>query len=94
MRSRTRCFAVSLKHRSLRMSHPNGERRMRRSLLDVLSRVIRARRRTKGFVYRKIRPTMASERDVADLSDVVLQENSDAETQVTFRLQQDIVNKR
>jgi len=72
-----RCFV------SFRMSHSAGERRARGSLFDALSRVIGARRDTKGFVYRKIRPTMASERDdIGDLSDVILQENSDAETQV------------
>ncbi|XP_077265832.1 uncharacterized protein LOC143899404 isoform X2 [Temnothorax americanus] len=72
----------------------NGERRRRTrgSLFDdTLSRlsrnVSRARRGTKGFVYRKIRPTMASDRDdIGDLSDVILQENSDAETQCKRKL--------
>ncbi|XP_071571701.1 uncharacterized protein [Temnothorax nylanderi] len=69
----------------------NGERRTRGSLFDNtlsrLSRIVRARRGTKGFVYRKIRPTMASDRDdIGDLSDVILQENSDAETQCKRKL--------
>lgn len=68
---------------SFRMSHLSGERRTRGSLLDALSGVIRARRDTKGFVYRTIPTMQASERnDIGDLSDVILQESSDAETQV------------
>ena len=65
------------------MSHLADEGRTRESLLNVLARVIRARHGTRGFVYRKIRPTMTSERDdIRDLSDVILQDNSDTETQV------------
>ena len=71
------------KSRSSRMSHLADEGRTRESLLNVLARVIRARHGTRGFVYRKIRPTMTSERDdIRDLSDVILQDNSDTETQV------------
>ncbi|XP_011879645.1 PREDICTED: protein FAM177A1-like [Vollenhovia emeryi] len=76
------------RHRSLRMSHRDGERRTRggSNLLDALSRIVRARRRAKGFVYRKIRPTMAERDDAGDLSDVILQEKSDAETQCKHKL--------
>ncbi|XP_011696388.1 PREDICTED: protein FAM177A1-like [Wasmannia auropunctata] len=72
--------------RAFRMSHQlagGGERRARGvRLLGALSRVVRARGGTRGFVYRKIRPTMASERedDIGELSDIILQESSDAET--------------
>jgi hypothetical protein len=65
------------------MSHSGGERQARGSLLDALSTFVEAHCGTKGFIYRKIKPTMALDReDIGDLSDVILQENSDAETQV------------
>lgn len=68
------------------MSHSGderSERQARGSLLGALSTIVKAHCGTKGFVYRKIQPTMALDReDIGDLSDVVLQENSDAETQV------------
>lgn len=72
--------------RPSRMSHhPYGVRKARGGLLDALSRIVKARRGAKGFVYHRIRPTMTSDTDdVCDLSDVILQENSDAETQVTL----------
>ncbi|XP_018059094.1 PREDICTED: protein FAM177A1-like [Atta colombica] len=70
-----------------RMSHLAVEGRTRESLLDVLTRVITTRRGTRGFVYRKIRPTMTLERDdIRDLSDVILQDNSDTETQCKRKL--------
>ncbi|XP_018315796.1 protein FAM177A1 [Mycetomoellerius zeteki] len=73
------------KPRSSRMSHLAGEGR--ESLLNILTRVIRVRHGKRGFAYRKIRPTMASERDDArDLSDVILQDNSDTETQCKRKL--------
>ncbi|KYN45201.1 hypothetical protein ALC56_00451, partial [Trachymyrmex septentrionalis] len=76
------------KSRSSRMSHLAGEGRARESLLDVLTRVIRARRGTRGFVYCKIRPAMTSEErdDIRDLSDIILQDNLDTETQCKRKL--------
>ncbi|KAL6255264.1 hypothetical protein P5V15_013602 [Pogonomyrmex californicus] len=70
------------------MSHLVGKRRTRRGLLYTLSRIIRTRRFSpKEFVYCRIRPAMASERnDACDPSDVILQENSDAETQCEHKL--------
>lgn len=55
-------------------------------LLNTLSRTVKAQRRSltkKLFGYRKIRPKMTLERDeVSDLSEVILQECSDVDTQV------------
>lgn len=85
MKFRSRAFAIFRRHSSLHMTHDNKQRE-RESLLDVLSRIVKARRRSKSFVYCKIRSqdtTMTPEKDDGcDLSDVILQENSDIETQV------------
>ncbi|XP_029155366.1 protein FAM177A1-like [Nylanderia fulva] len=84
MKSRSRAFTV-FRRRSLQMNH--SKQRERENLFDVLSRIVKARRRSNSFVYCKIRPTMTSDRDDAcDLSDVNLQENSDIETQCTHKL--------
>ncbi|XP_012536807.1 protein FAM177A1 [Monomorium pharaonis] len=78
-------FCRFSRRRSSRMSHLDGERRG--SLLNALSRIVGARCGAKNFVYSKIRPTMASDReDASDLNDVILQENSDAETQCERKL--------
>ncbi|XP_011171424.3 protein FAM177A1 [Solenopsis invicta] len=81
---------ISQRRRSSRMSHSGderSERQARGSLLGALSTIVKAHCGTKGFVYRKIQPTMALDReDIGDLSDVVLQENSDAETQCKRKL--------
>lgn len=82
---RSRAFAIFRRH-SLRMNHLDSKQRERESLFDVLSRIVKARRRSESFVYCKIQSqdtTMTPEKDDAcDLSDVILQENSDTETQV------------
>lgn len=84
MRFRSRSFP-HFPYRSLQMSQLKDKQRGRRNFLDVLSRIIKTQRglSRKGFVYCKIQPIMTSEKDdTCDLSDVNLQENSDAETQV------------
>lgn len=79
---RSRPFAI-FRRRSLQMSHVDSKQRERESLLDVLSRIVTTRRKSESFVYCKIQSTMTPEKDEAcDLSDVILQENSDVETQV------------
>lgn len=82
---RSRAIAI-FQRRSLQMSHldlDSKQKEGRESLLDVLSRVVTARRRSETFVYCKIRSTMTPEKDEAcDLNDVILQDNSDVETQV------------
>lgn len=69
------------------MSRPNGAWREKGCLFDALSRAVKAHGRgltKKNLGYRKIRPTtMTCERyDACELSDVILQENSDADMQV------------
>lgn len=82
IRFRSRAFAI-FRRRSLQISHLDSKQRERGSLLDVLSRIVTARRKSDSFVYCKIQSTMTPEKDEAcDLSDVILQENSDVETQV------------
>lgn len=82
MRFRSRAFAI-FRRRSLQISHLDSKQRERGGLLDVLSRIVTARRKSDSFVYCEIQSTMTPEKDEAcDLSDVILQENSDVETQV------------
>ncbi|XP_025267560.1 protein FAM177A1 [Camponotus floridanus] len=86
MRFRSRAFAI-FRRRSLQISHLDSKQKERGSLLDVLSRIVTARRKSDSFVYCKIQSTMTPEKDEAcDLSDVILQENSDVETQCTHKL--------
>lgn len=86
---RSRAFAI-FRRRSLQtghLDHLDSKQKERESLLDVLSRLVTARRRSETFVYCKIRSTMTSEKDEAcDLNDVILQDNSDVETQCTNKL--------
>ncbi|EZA52530.1 hypothetical protein X777_08009 [Ooceraea biroi] len=89
MGSRPRSLDI-FRRRSLQMDHPSGKQRVRGSLLDALSKLVRSRRRAtqRGFVYCKIQPTMTPEKKIGicDLSDVTLQENSDTETQCKRKL--------
>ncbi|KAL6429247.1 hypothetical protein ACFW04_008157 [Cataglyphis niger] len=88
MEFRSRAFTIFRRH-SLHMTH-GSKQRERESLLDVLSRIVKARRRPKSFAYCKIQSqdtTMTPEKDdTCDLSDVILQENSDIETQCIHKL--------
>lgn len=86
MGSRSRPFD-SFRRRTLQMNHPDSKQRERGGLLDALSRIVKARRRStrRDFVYCRIQPTtMTPEKKIGicDPCDVTLQENTEIETQV------------
>ncbi|XP_072764870.1 uncharacterized protein [Anoplolepis gracilipes] len=85
MKFRSRAFTI-FRRRSLQMSHPDSEQREKKSLFDVLSRIVKGRRRSKSFDYCKISTMTLEKDDACDLSDIILQENSDVETQCTCKL--------